>query len=631
MRILLVDDDEILIDVLQKTLGEKNYALDAVTDGEQGWIYGSAYTYDLIILDWSLPKLDGISLCHRFRAHGYRMPILLLTAHNSSQEKIKALDAGADDYLCKPFDMEELAARLRALLRRSKSNSFPVLSWGDLRLDPCTCQVTYQGHLLSLTAKEYQLLELFMGHSHEVFSIEEIIESLWSSVEYPSESTVRSHLRHLRQKLKLAGLPEDPIETLRGRGYCLKSLPQDHNSEENLSLFSSETDHKRARHLTALSKAWEKYRQKSNQQLATLEEALRAWKTGNLSSSQREQARLNAHKLAGNLGIFGFDEGSGLANELEQLLERNVQEETGQLLQFQTILNALRVQLAIEDNPSNQISCRLTEHSPLVLVIDDDRQFTELLTQKAIAEGIQTAIAPTPELARTCLEGLEDRQLPNLVLLRLSFVESASNLISLEERLSLIAEFNLLVPSIPVIIIADRDQFRDRLLVVRHGGAFYLKQPVTPAQALAFCQQVLERSSQGKKVMIVDDDVELLRVLPYLLQPWGFKLTTLDDPRQFWDVLQAVDPDVLVLDIEMPYLSGIELCKVLRSHPDWYRLPVLYLSIHTDVGIRSQVFASGADDFVPKPVFGKQLAERILHRLERIEFFALPPEKVHFR
>ncbi len=201
MRILLVDDDEILIDVLQKTLGEKNYNFDAVFNGEHGWTYGSTYNYDLIILDWSLPKLDGISLCKRFRSYGYKMPIILLTARHSNQEKIMGLDAGADDYLCKPFNVEELGARIRALLRRSNFNPVPVLQWGDLQLDTCSCQVTYKGELILLTSKEYQLLELFMSHSKEVFSIEDIIENLWSTVEYPSEATVRSHLRYLRHKL----------------------------------------------------------------------------------------------------------------------------------------------------------------------------------------------------------------------------------------------------------------------------------------------------------------------------------------------------------------------------------------------------------------------------------------------
>jgi len=115
--------------------------------------------------------------------------------------------------------------------------------------------------------------------------------------------------------------------------------------------------------------------------------------------------------------------------------------------------------------------------------------------------------------------------------------------------------------------------------------------------------------------MIVDDDLELLQMLPTLLKPWRFKLTTLDDPRQFWDVLQAVVPDLLVLDIEMPHLSGIELCKVLRTHPYWCKLPVLFLSIHDNHSMSSEVFASGANDFVNKPVFPQQLAHRILNCL----------------
>lgn len=130
MRILLVDDDEALVDILTRTLAERSYAIDVVTDGEQGWIYGSTYTYDLIILDWSLPKLDGISLCRRFRARGYNTPIILLTSRQGSQNKIKGLDAGADDYICKPFDLEELTARIRALLRRLNCDFLPVLSWG---------------------------------------------------------------------------------------------------------------------------------------------------------------------------------------------------------------------------------------------------------------------------------------------------------------------------------------------------------------------------------------------------------------------------------------------------------------------------------------------------------------------
>ena len=372
MRILVVDDDETLVDLLKKSLAELNYAIDAVTDGEQGWIYGSTYTYDLIILDWSLPKLDGISLCQRFRQNGYHMPILLLTARNGSQAKIKGLDAGADDYLGKPFDIDELAARIRALLRRFNSNSRPVLSWGDLQLDPCSGEVTHQGQLLLLTGKEYGLLELFLRHSQKIFSTEEIIQSLWSSVEYPAHATVRSHLRRLRNQLKLAGLPEDLIETVRGRGYCLKLPPQDHNPQTQTTppLQAESKEDKQSRHLAALTAVWEKYRQRSKQQLVTLESTVKALKKGYLSQSDREEARLIAHNLVGNLGIFGFDTGLQLARKLEQLLQADISQDTEQLLQFEAIFNALRQEIFTEDNISNRISSKLREHSPLLLIVD---------------------------------------------------------------------------------------------------------------------------------------------------------------------------------------------------------------------------------------------------------------------
>ena len=617
MRILLVDDDETLIDLLRISFGEKNYAIDAVGDGEEGWIYGSTYNYDLIILDWSLPKLDGITLCQRFRNHGYHTPILLLTARNGSQNKIKGLDAGADDYLSKPFDTEELAARIRALLRRSSSNSSSVLSWGDLQLNPSTGEVTYEGQLILLTAKEYSLLELFLHHSQEVFSIEDIIENLWSSVEYPAEATVRSHLRRLRNQLKLAGLPEDPIETVRGRGYCLKPIPLDNQIPSNSTPSPITQDSKYSQHLSALTAAWEKYRHKSQQQLATLESSIQKWKDGRLKNSDRQAAQLIAHSLAGNLGLFGFDTGSQLARELEEILQKDTSNQNEQLSLSEKILNALHQEINITHNPSQQISSQLVKNGPLLLIVDDDTQFTEQLAQEASSKGIQTAIASTPELARTWLDSRNNLDFPNVVILRVNFVNSAFNPKLVLERLSLIAEFSLHTPSIPVIVIADSDRLQDRLQIARHGGYFYLKSPVTSTQIITLCQQTLERFSEDKKIIVIDDDVELLQTLPSLLKPWKFKLTTLSDPRQFWEVLAAVNPNLLVLDIEMPYISGLELCKVLRNHPYWRKLPILFLSIHTDANIREQVFTSGADDFVNKPVVGKQLAVRILNCLER--------------
>ncbi|MDJ0681260.1 MAG: response regulator transcription factor, partial [Xenococcaceae cyanobacterium MO_167.B52] len=152
MRILLIEDDELIAQQLvSKLTHQQNYTIDVATDGQTGLGQAEAFLYDLILLDVILPKIDGISICRRLREQGIKIPILLLTAQDNSTNKVMGLDAGADDYLTKPFDLRELLARIRALLRRGETGGTPIFSWGDLSLDPSTCEVTYQKRLISLT------------------------------------------------------------------------------------------------------------------------------------------------------------------------------------------------------------------------------------------------------------------------------------------------------------------------------------------------------------------------------------------------------------------------------------------------------------------------------------------------
>jgi len=174
------------------------------------------------MLDVMLPKLDGINFCQQLRRKSYSMPILMLTARDTSTNKVMGLDAGADDYVVKPFDLQELMARIRALLRRGSSTLALLLEWESLRLNSNTCEVTYKGQLLHLTPKEYRLLELFLRNTHQAFNRSEILKHLWSFEEPPGEETVKVHIRSLRQKLKLAGAATDFIETIYGLGYRLK-------------------------------------------------------------------------------------------------------------------------------------------------------------------------------------------------------------------------------------------------------------------------------------------------------------------------------------------------------------------------------------------------------------------------
>ena len=224
MRILLVEDDQRIAIALMETLRDRQYQVDLGVDGEAAWEFLQAFSYELILLDITLPKLNGIQLCQRLRKAGIQTPVLMLTARDSSSDKVLGLDAGADDYVVKPFDLAELTARIRALLRRGTAVLPTVLEWGDLRLNPSSYEVSYGENLLNLTPKEYQLLELFIRKNKMVLSRSLILDHLWSFEDPPGEETVKVHIKDLRKKLRIAGAPPDFIETVYGVGYRLKNL-----------------------------------------------------------------------------------------------------------------------------------------------------------------------------------------------------------------------------------------------------------------------------------------------------------------------------------------------------------------------------------------------------------------------
>ncbi|MBE9031893.1 response regulator transcription factor [filamentous cyanobacterium LEGE 11480] len=221
MRILLVEDDERLAETLAEALSDQRYVVDMVTDGEAGWQQVRVLDYDLLVLDVMLPELDGMSLCRRIRDHGLTVPILMLTACDTIDNEVTGLDAGADDYIVKPVDLQKLFARIRVLLRRQSSTASPLLEWGALCLNPSTYEVTYQQSLIHLTPKEYGLLELLLRNGRRVLSRSVMIEHVWSLDSPPEEHTVKVHIRGLRQKLKAAGAAEDLIETVHSMGYRL--------------------------------------------------------------------------------------------------------------------------------------------------------------------------------------------------------------------------------------------------------------------------------------------------------------------------------------------------------------------------------------------------------------------------
>jgi two-component system response regulator MprA len=222
-RILIIEDDEGIVRVLRRALSYEGYTVDTALDGENGLHIARDHHPDLVILDLMLPGMDGIEVCQRLRTTG-NIPILMLTAKDALQDRVQGLDAGADDYMTKPFELDELLARIRALLRRTQLERAPVLTFADLTLDTSTRQASRKGRVIQLTAKEYDLLELFLRHPRQVLTREMIFDRVWG-YDFGGESNVLDvYIRYLRQKLENDGEIR-LLHTVRGVGYVLRETP----------------------------------------------------------------------------------------------------------------------------------------------------------------------------------------------------------------------------------------------------------------------------------------------------------------------------------------------------------------------------------------------------------------------
>ncbi len=219
MKLLVVEDNRKLASFLQRALSEEGYVVDLVEDGALARTQIAAINYDLVILDWMLPGLDGLSVCRAVRASGSAVPILMLTARAEVGERITGLDAGADDYLAKPFDLGELLARVRALGRRSAA---PVLLAGPLRIDRSTQSATLDGRKLELTPRELALLTYLVGHAGKPVPRTELLAKVWDTAFDPGSNVVEVHVKNLRGKL---GAHAEALETVRGVGYRWRTEP----------------------------------------------------------------------------------------------------------------------------------------------------------------------------------------------------------------------------------------------------------------------------------------------------------------------------------------------------------------------------------------------------------------------
>jgi len=604
VKILLVEDDVITATLLREVLTAEYYTVELATDGQNGLTLATLSNFDLILLDLLIPKLDGINLCRQLRAQGIQKPILLLTAKDQSADVVKGLDAGADDYVTKPYDISELLARIRALLRRGKTELIPnLLSWENLDVNVISAEVTYKGQPISLSPKEYSLLGLFLRNPQRIFSRSEIIDRLWSIDATPSEGAVTNLIKDLRQKLKMVGMSAELLETVYGLGYRLKMPPQTQDGEQ-----SRKTDGlrktKNQTAIAAINKTIERYKDTFAQRVTLLERAEQALHTGQLLPELRQEASNEAHKLAGTLGSFGYETGSKLARAIEHLLMRDENLALEDAVQLSELIGQLKE--ALSQSPiSFTIEQLEPVPLPLVLVINDE-SFANQLKIEAAVWGVRIEVALNWESYQQSFS-----QFPKVILLKINGQKSS------QKSLKLLEQLKQQFPNTPILVIAEQDNLMQRVAVARLGVQRFLTKPTNTEVFQVITQMLAQFQGSQGKVMVIDDDPVMLDILSNLLKPWGLAVKTLQNPQKFWETLITTTPDLLMIDLEMPTYSGIDLCRVVRQDSHWGNVPILVVTVHTDIKSIQQVFAAGADDFIGKPVVGPELITRVINRINR--------------
>jgi len=221
-KILVVEDDPDLLNLIGMALTSRGYQVQKCSGGDEALGMLRVYKFDLIILDWMMPDITGVEVCRQYRERGGKVPILMLTAKAKVSDKEVGLDSGADDYLTKPFDNNELAARIRALLRRPPEMTGTTMQYGHIKIDPASCKVYKSDQEIHVRPKVYDLLEFFMRHPGQVFTAEALLARVWMDEASASPDTIRTHIKLLRKSIKEPDKP-DLIETIRGKGYMLKA------------------------------------------------------------------------------------------------------------------------------------------------------------------------------------------------------------------------------------------------------------------------------------------------------------------------------------------------------------------------------------------------------------------------
>jgi diguanylate cyclase (GGDEF)-like protein len=383
----------------------------------------------------------------------------------------------------------------------------------------------------------------------------------------------------------------------------------------------------------ALQAIWREHRGGALERVSLIERAVQALTEGELDESAGIQARQAAHSLIGSLGTFGFIRASEAARELEfELTDPTPERAPAMSALVEVMCRELRGEAPAPRYTAPRYarpSAPLGDQAPVtdqpamgeplrILIVDDDHALCERIVAEAASRNMRCDSASSPLQARAlCAE-----RPPSIVLLDLTFPPDG-----MTDAYALLSELSAATPAIPVLVLTGTGRFTDRVQAARRGSRAFLSKALLPGEVLDATEQFLARDRlAATRVLVVDDDPAVLDAMRALLSPHQIEVSTLAEPLRFWEVLEQVTPELLILDVDMPTINGPELCRTVRNDPRWSGLAVIFVTAHTDAATIEEVFDAGADDYIPKPIVGPELVNRVANRLERVRLYRAQAE-----
>ncbi len=609
MKLLIVENDRDTAAALTTSLVAQQFTVDTASDSRSALELAEATEYDLIVLGVMLPDENGIRLCRQLRTQNQQEPILLLTGKVDPADRIAGFEAGADDYITKPYELSELLARIRALLRRGSTVLTKVLCWGQLQLDPNNCEVMCQGKGLHLTPKEYKLLELFLRHPRRIFDRRTLLDRICSIDECPGEEAITTQIRGLRRKLQMAGLNSDPIETLYGLGYRLKSVPEEREQGSEQGHGDTETRGQgdtgnifdrlcalpfgvTSRHKPLPSGFGSDALNVAN---AALTDSTENGATPVLGS---HATPLSARRYANKSG----NPPTGVASQVENATSKTPTSSP----QSGSVQGAGSPHLPISAFSSSYLlnANRYDAEAVAVAAIQQMWQDSQERLQGQLGK-LEEAIA---HLFTNTLT-LDLRQFAQTIAHRLI---GSLGAFGMPQAAELARQIERTLKT-PTAAVQSEEAVQLKSLLGQ------LRQVIQQLPTFATTAPTPVLKSSDRVVLLIDDDTDLIERMQANASNWSIHLETVTDLTLARQRLQYLTPDAIILDLTFPNTTESGLTLLAQLKHQFPTIPVLVLTGLGDLTKRVEVTRLRANAFLQKPATPTEVFQAVSQLLQRID------------